>query len=51
MARSPSIRLRRRGVLAIPALVAAALTTVVVRPAPANAAPKVECLADLLGDA
>jgi hypothetical protein len=51
MARSPSIRLRRRGVLGIPALVAAALTTVVVRPAPASAAPKAECLADLLQDA
>ncbi|SIN36155.1 hypothetical protein [Micromonospora cremea] len=48
MARSPSIRLRRRGMLAIPALVAAALTTV-VRPTPASAAPKPECLADLLG--
>ncbi|MET8354367.1 MULTISPECIES: hypothetical protein [unclassified Micromonospora] len=48
MARSPSIRLRRRGMLAIPALVAAALTTV-ARPAPASAAPKAECLADLLG--
>ncbi|MET8255719.1 hypothetical protein [Micromonospora sp. NPDC005197] len=49
MARSPSVRLRRRGVLGIPALVAAALT-VVVRPAPASAAPKAECLADLLRD-
>ncbi|WP_422738545.1 hypothetical protein ACN263_04415 [Micromonospora sp. WMMD729] len=49
MARPPSIHLRRRGVLGIPALVAAALT-VVVRPAPASAAPKEpECLADLLG--
>ncbi|WP_433130015.1 hypothetical protein ACQPWW_06215 [Micromonospora sp. CA-240977] len=50
MTRSPSIRLRRRGVLGIPALVAAALT-VVARPAPASAAPKVECLADLIQDA
>lgn len=50
MARSPSIRLRRRGVLGIPALVAAALT-VVARPTPAVAAPKAECLADLLRDA
>nr|WP_201749094.1 hypothetical protein [Micromonospora acroterricola] len=48
MATSRSIRLRRRGMLAIPALVAAALTTV-VRPTPASAAPKAECLADLLG--
>ncbi|MEV4213813.1 hypothetical protein [Micromonospora sp. NPDC049662] len=50
MARPPSIRLRRRGVLGIPALVAAALTTLAVRPAPASAAPKAECLADLLQD-
>ncbi|MFG1868696.1 hypothetical protein [Micromonospora arborensis] len=50
MARSPHIRLRRRGVLGIPALVAAALT-VVARPTPASAAPKPECLADLLQDA
>lgn len=49
MPRSPSIRLRRRGVLGIPALVAVALTTV-VRPTPASAAPKAECLADLLGE-
>ncbi|WP_198041368.1 hypothetical protein [Micromonospora chokoriensis] len=48
MARSPSVRLRRRGVLGIPALVAAALTTLAARPAPASAAPKAECLADLL---
>ncbi|MDG4808134.1 hypothetical protein O7634_15365 [Micromonospora sp. WMMD1120] len=61
MARPPSIRLRRRGVLGIPALVAAALTVVArpapasaaaARPAPADAAPKApECLADLLKDA
>ncbi|MET8088609.1 hypothetical protein [Micromonospora sp. NPDC005220] len=50
MTRSPSIRLRRRGVLGIPALMAAALT-VVARPAAASAAPKAECLADLLRDA
>ncbi|MDG4779448.1 hypothetical protein O7614_07285 [Micromonospora sp. WMMD961] len=50
MTRSPSIRLRRRGVLGIPALVAAALT-VVARPTAASAAPKAECLADLLQDA
>ncbi|MEV4120557.1 hypothetical protein [Micromonospora sp. NPDC049645] len=50
MTRSPSIRLRRRGVLGIPALVAAALT-VVARPTPAGAAPKAECLADLIQDA
>ncbi|MEH1027175.1 MULTISPECIES: hypothetical protein [Micromonospora] len=49
MATSRSTRLRRRKVLAIPALVAAALT-VVVRPTPASAAPKAECLADLLGE-
>ncbi|MEO3770058.1 hypothetical protein [Micromonospora sp. B9E7] len=50
MTRSPSIRLRRRGVLGIPALVVAALT-VIARPTPASAAPKAECLADLLQDA
>ncbi|MET8356299.1 hypothetical protein [Micromonospora sp. NPDC005171] len=50
MVRTPSIRLRRRGVLGIPALVVAALT-VVARPVGANAAPKAECLADLLQDA
>ncbi|MEK8107862.1 hypothetical protein NKG94_27835 [Micromonospora sp. M12] len=37
-------------VLGIPALVVAALT-VVARPTPASAAPKAECLADLLRDA
>lgn len=47
MATSRSLRLRRRGVLGIPAVLAAALTTV-ARPTPAAAAPKVECLADLL---
>ncbi|MEU4397122.1 hypothetical protein ACIQH6_07240 [Micromonospora orduensis] len=50
MARTPSIRLRRRGVLGIPALVVAALT-VVARPGAASAAPKAECLADLIQDA
>ncbi|WBB70672.1 hypothetical protein [Micromonospora sp. WMMD812] len=48
MATSRSVRLRRRGLLGIPALVAAALTAAAVRPAPAAAAPKAECLADLL---
>ncbi|WP_199562329.1 hypothetical protein [Micromonospora deserti] len=47
MAMSRSIRLRRRGLLGIPALVAAALT-VAARPGAATAAPKAECLADLL---
>ncbi|MEH0933690.1 hypothetical protein [Micromonospora psammae] len=50
MATSRTTRLRRRGVLGIPALLAAALTTVTARPAPAAAAPRVECLADLLGN-
>ncbi|MGW5557315.1 hypothetical protein ACWER9_08845 [Micromonospora sp. NPDC003944] len=50
MPRIPSIRLRRRGVLGLPALVVAALT-VAARPAAAGAAPKAECLADLLQDA
>ncbi|MGC5020427.1 hypothetical protein [Micromonospora sp. DT47] len=47
MATARPIHLRRRGVLGIPALLAAALTTV-ARPTPAAAAPRVECLADLL---
>ncbi|HEY0700571.1 MAG TPA: hypothetical protein VGD43_22540 [Micromonospora sp.] len=47
MSTSRSVRLRRRGLLGIPALVAAALT-VTARPRAATAAPKVECLADLL---
>ncbi|MGK5738632.1 hypothetical protein [Micromonospora sp. URMC 103] len=57
MATSRSVRLRRRGLLGVPALVAAALTGAAVRPAPAAAAapapaaPKPECLADLLGGA
>ncbi|MEV4483166.1 hypothetical protein AB0K04_20620 [Micromonospora coxensis] len=49
MATPRPVRLRRRGVLGIPALVTAATLTVAVTPAPASAAPKVECLADLLG--
>ncbi|MFI7211339.1 hypothetical protein ACIBP4_10875 [Micromonospora maritima] len=47
MPTSRSVRLRRRGLLGVPALVAAALT-VVARPDAAVAAPKAECLADLL---
>ncbi|WDZ83352.1 hypothetical protein [Micromonospora cathayae] len=47
MATSRSIRLRRRGLLGIPALVAAAFT-VAVTPTPARAAKRVECLADLI---
>ncbi|MDO3700887.1 hypothetical protein Q3W71_04240 [Micromonospora sp. C28SCA-DRY-2] len=54
MVTSRSVRLRRRGLLGIPALVAGALTAVAVRPAAASAAPlaapKPECLADLLGE-
>ncbi|MEO3778402.1 hypothetical protein ABGB16_16425 [Micromonospora sp. B11E3] len=46
--RSP--RLRRRGLLGIPALLAAAFT-VTARPAPAAAAKRVECLADLIQEA
>ncbi|SCG54106.1 hypothetical protein [Micromonospora halophytica] len=49
MATPRPVRLRRRGVLGIPALVTAAALAVAVKPAPAAAAPKVECLADLLG--
>lgn len=49
MAPTRPVRLRRRALLGVPALVAAALT-VVARPAPAVAAPKAECLADLLGE-
>ena len=48
-----TVRLRRRGLLGVPALVTAALA-VTVRPAAATAAPpaapKAECLADLLGE-
>ncbi|MFC3504724.1 hypothetical protein ACFOOK_27670 [Micromonospora krabiensis] len=49
MATSRSVRLRRRVLLGVPALLAAALTATAVRPAPAAAAPRAECLADLLG--
>jgi len=49
MPTSRSVRLRRRGLLGIPALMAAALT-IAARPGVATAAPKVECLADLLGE-
>ncbi|MBF5029823.1 MULTISPECIES: hypothetical protein [unclassified Micromonospora] len=49
MSTSRSPRLRRRGLLGVPALVAAALA-VAVRPGTAHAAPKAECLADLLGE-
>ncbi|MEV1330841.1 hypothetical protein AB0J20_14835 [Micromonospora costi] len=58
MATSRSVRLRRRGLLGVPALVAAALTAAALRPAPAAAAAPAapaarepECLADLLGGA
>ncbi|MEV4199474.1 hypothetical protein [Micromonospora globbae] len=56
MATSRPLRLRRRGLLGVPALVAAAVTGATLRPAPAAAAPaddapKAECLADLLGGA
>ncbi|SCL26432.1 hypothetical protein [Micromonospora inyonensis] len=56
MATSRSIRLRRRGLLGIPALVVAASAAPAL-PAPASAAPastrtkRVECLADLLEEA
>lgn len=50
MATSRSFLLRRRGLLGIPALLAAALT-VAAKPAPARAAKRVECLADLLEEA
>ncbi|NJP32104.1 hypothetical protein [Micromonospora thermarum] len=49
MAPARPVRLRRRGLLGVPALVAAAAVAVAARPAPAVAAPKkLECLADLL---
>ncbi|MFI6824242.1 hypothetical protein ACIBJE_25365 [Micromonospora sp. NPDC050187] len=56
MATSRSIRLRRRGLLGIPALVVAASAAVAAAPASASAAPtratkRVECLADLLEEA
>ncbi|MEV6816383.1 MULTISPECIES: hypothetical protein [Micromonospora] len=47
MASARPVRLRRRGLLGVPALVAAALT-LLARPAAASAAPPAECLADLL---
>lgn len=50
MATSRSIPLRRRGLLGIPALLVAAFT-VVAKPAPARAAKRVECLADLIEEA
>ncbi|QOC93271.1 hypothetical protein [Micromonospora craniellae] len=43
------VRLCRRGLLGVPALMAAALT-LFTRPAAASAAPPAECLADLLRD-
>ncbi|MEH1015907.1 hypothetical protein V6U90_22700 [Micromonospora sp. CPCC 206060] len=49
MATPRPIRLRRRRVLVIPALLTAATLTATVKPDAAAAAPKVECLADLLG--
>ncbi|MER7457579.1 hypothetical protein [Micromonospora sp. NPDC126480] len=51
MAPARPVRLRRRGLLGVPALVAAAAVAVAARPAPAAAAPAAsspECLADLL---
>ncbi|MEU6202972.1 hypothetical protein ABZ814_05210 [Micromonospora musae] len=55
MVTSRSLRLRRRSLLGVPALVVAAIATVVARPGAAAAAPpaapKPECLADLLGGA
>lgn len=47
MATSRSIRLRRRSLFGISALVAAAFT-VTARPPAASAAKRVECLADLI---
>ncbi|MER5705421.1 hypothetical protein ABT023_26245 [Micromonospora sp. NPDC002296] len=47
MATSPSATLRRRRLLGLPALLAAAFT-VTARPAPARAAGQAECLADLI---
>ncbi|WP_198141447.1 hypothetical protein [Micromonospora sp. ATCC 39149] len=47
MATSPIVRLRRRGLLGVPALVVAALT-ITLRPAPARAEARAECLADLI---
>ncbi|MFI1197175.1 hypothetical protein ACH4T9_28500 [Micromonospora sp. NPDC020750] len=49
MATSPSATLRRRRLLGLPALLAAAFTvTATARPAPARAATPAECLADLI---
>jgi len=48
MTLSRPTRLRRRGVLGIPALLVAAVA-IAVRPGSATAAPKAECLADLIG--
>ncbi|SCL23339.1 hypothetical protein GA0074692_1561 [Micromonospora pallida] len=56
MATSRTPRLRRRGLLGIPAIVVAASAAAAV-PAPASAAPattrakRIECLADLLEEA
>jgi hypothetical protein len=47
MATSLLHRLRRRSLLGVPALVAAA-ATIAVRPAPASAAAPAECVADLI---
>jgi len=47
MATSLLLRLRRRSLLGVPALVAAAVA-IVVRPAPASAAAAPECVADLI---
>lgn len=49
MATARSTRLPRRGVLGIPLLLTASALATTVRPAKADAARKVECLADLLG--
>jgi hypothetical protein len=46
MTTSLLLRLRRRSLLAVPAVVAAA--TIVVRPSPARAAASPECVADLI---
>ncbi|WP_416904835.1 hypothetical protein [Micromonospora echinospora] len=56
MATSRTLRLRRRRLLGVPALVVAASAAVAAAPASASAAPaptakRVECLADLLGEA
>ncbi len=56
VATSRTLRLRRRRLLGVPALVVAASAAVAAAPASASAAPaptakRVECLADLLGEA